>query len=61
MAEVRFKKGDVVKLKSGSPYLCVEDPASEASSLVDVVWFEGSLVYRERFDESLLDSPSETY
>ncbi|WP_298407723.1 DUF2158 domain-containing protein [Janthinobacterium sp.] len=58
-----FKKGDVVKLKSGGPHMTVEslDDYSDGAGIgikdgVYCIWFDGAKKVGEVFDAATLDA-----
>lgn len=55
-ANVEFKPGDVVTLKSGSPLLTVAAPFQHqaGTNLIDVEWFSGGEVKRDSFHPDCL-------
>lgn len=48
MSEQKFKTGDIVELKSGSPKMTIED-VQESNEYVDCVWFDGNVLKRDTF------------
>lgn len=48
MLEQKFKTGDIVELKSGSPKMTIED-VQESNEYVDCAWFDGNTLKRGTF------------
>jgi uncharacterized protein YodC (DUF2158 family) len=53
----KFKKGDVVRLKSGGPKMTVQDQTAKVGHLV-CQWFEGAKLLQGVFDEESLEIAS---
>jgi uncharacterized protein YodC (DUF2158 family) len=53
---MEFKQGDVVRLKSGSPDMTVEQ--IDAQGNVSCIWFQGSVVKKQSFAAGLLLKPN---
>jgi uncharacterized protein YodC (DUF2158 family) len=53
-----FKKGDVVRLKSGGPKMTVWGPDEAAGGLL-CQWFDGAKPARETFNEESLELANE--
>lgn len=52
----KFKKGDIVKLKSGGPKMTVDDPMSAiGGGTVECQWFAGSKLQQGYFDPESLE------
>lgn len=61
----RYAKGTVVRLKAGGPKMVVETAASSPTvedrirrktTAAVCIWFEGNVLFREKFDEDTLES-----
>jgi uncharacterized protein YodC (DUF2158 family) len=48
-----FKKGDVVRLKSGGPNMTIQDTAAMGLGLI-CQWFDGNKVIRDHFNPESL-------
>ncbi len=62
MANRTFKVGDVVRLKSGGPWMTVDELTTQAvggEPSVSVVWFEGSEQRHGSFLKAVLDHHKE--
>jgi uncharacterized protein YodC (DUF2158 family) len=56
MEEQKFKRGDVVRLKSGSPKMTVAGYDPEDGANVTCTWFSNKELQEQSFHQDLLDA-----